>query len=96
MVTTNQMYEALDNMDDYALMAGIKPVGPHRILTVGIEELEQLRAKVAELEAQLAKYQNLEPVGEIVKGEAGTMRHPVWKNGIYPDVGCKLYALKGY
>lgn len=39
------MYEALDNMDDYALMAGIKPTGPHKVLTDAIAELEQLRRK---------------------------------------------------
>ena len=36
-----------------------------------IEEIAHLRAKVAELEAKLAKYQNLEPVawvGEIAEG----------------------------
>lgn len=46
------MYEALDNMDDYALMANVKPIGPHKVLTDAIAELEQLRQRVAELEKE--------------------------------------------
>ena len=57
------MYEALDNMDDYALMANVKPIGPHKVLTDAIAELETLRQRVAELEKErdglISKNQNL-------------------------------------
>ena len=55
MTEISAMYEALDNMDDYALMAGIKPIGPHKVLTDAIAELEQLRQRVAELEKERDK-----------------------------------------
>lgn len=50
MTEISAMYEALDNMDDYALMANVKPIGPHKVLTDAIAELEQLRQRVQELE----------------------------------------------
>ena len=52
------IYEALDNMDDYALMAGVKPTGPHKVLTDAIAELEQLRQRVQELEKEVAHWKN--------------------------------------
>lgn len=52
MTEISAMYEALDNMDDYALMANVKPIGPHKVLTDAIAELEQLRQRVAELEKE--------------------------------------------
>lgn len=52
-VEISTMYEALDNMDDYALMAGIKPTGPHKVLTDAIAELEQLRRQNHSLLAAL-------------------------------------------
>lgn len=36
-----------------------------------LDELEQLRTKVAELEAKLAKYENLEPVAWVCVNEDG-------------------------
>ena len=63
MTEISAMYEALDNMDDYALMANVKPIGPHKVLTDAIAELEQLRQRVAELEKErdglISKNQNL-------------------------------------
>lgn len=53
MTEISAMYEALDNMDDYALMANVKPIGPHKVLTDAIAELETLRQRVAELESLL-------------------------------------------
>ena len=50
MTEISAMYEALDNMDDYALLANVKPIGPHKVLTDAIAELETLRQRVAELE----------------------------------------------
>lgn len=55
MTEISAMYEALDNMDDYALMANVKPIGPHKVLTDAIAELEQLRQRVAELEKERDK-----------------------------------------
>lgn len=52
MTEISAMYEALDNMDDYALMANVKPIGPHKVLIDAIAELEQLRQRVAELEME--------------------------------------------
>ena len=52
MTEISAMHEALDNMDDYALMANVKPVGPHKVLTDAIAELETLRHRVAELKKQ--------------------------------------------
>ena len=63
MTEISAMYEALDNMDDYALMANVKPIGPHKVLTDAIAELETLRQRVAELEKErdglISKNQNL-------------------------------------
>ena len=55
MTEISAMYEALDNMDDYALMANVKPIGPHKVLTDAIAELEQLRQRVQELTAERDK-----------------------------------------
>ena len=52
MTEISAMYEALDNMDDYALMANAKPIGPHKVLIDAIAELETLRQRVAELEKE--------------------------------------------
>lgn len=52
MAEISAIYEALDNMDDYALMANVKPIGPHKVLTDAIAELEQLRQRVQELTAE--------------------------------------------
>ena len=57
MTEISAMYEALDNMDDYALIANVKPIGPHKILTDAIAELEQLRQRVAELEKERLEQQ---------------------------------------
>lgn len=40
-----QIRTAVCNMDDYALMAGIDPVGPRKVLGEAIDELAQLRAE---------------------------------------------------
>ena len=56
MTEISAMYEALDNMDDYALMANVKPIGPHKVLTDAIAELEQLRQRVQELEKDCDEY----------------------------------------
>lgn len=60
MTEISAIYEALDNMDDYALMANVKPIGPHKVLTDAIAELETLRQRVAELEMSLAETEALE------------------------------------
>ena len=49
MTLIEKLYEALDNMDDYALMATIKPIGQHAVLTKGIQRLEQAEKVIAEL-----------------------------------------------
>ena len=40
-VTKKQAMEALDNMDDYARMADIDPIGPHATLKRFIEQQEE-------------------------------------------------------
>ena len=55
MTLIEKLYEALDNMDDYALMATIKPIGQHAVLTKGIQRLEQAEKVIAELVESLER-----------------------------------------
>ena len=54
------------------------------------DSYESLEAFALAFLAELTK--RSEPAAEIVAGKAGTMRHPVWVNGIYPDIGTKLFT----
>ena len=53
-----------------------------------IEEITELRAKVAELEAQLAKFENLEPVAWISAGGDVTRSRK-----LHEDMGFATYPL---
>ena len=88
------MYEALDNMDDYALMANVKPIGPHKVLTGAIAELEQLRQRVAELEKDAIRYRELLTLAKIaIEGVYDHNQNPALAScsgGQYEAFDCKV------
>ena len=67
---------------------------PKDVIVKAADELEQLRAKVAELEAKLAKYENLEPACWMTPdGEGWRMRTKPPENDV-PLGWMPLYALE--